>query len=126
MLQNADRSTNEEAWSISEFPKVLEIATLNKIACIGGQFQFRGPIGIAEMYWLEVNSDQQRWNEDWETYVTRANSEVRSRFDHIVSETDFRKEAMDWEHIRKAMTDGVITDPIHHLVFVAYFQQESK
>jgi hypothetical protein len=126
MLHCAEQSSNEEAWSIADFPMVLEIATQHKLACIGGQFQFRGPIGTAEMYWLNADSDEQRWNEDWAAYVVRSNSEVRSRFDSIVSKTDFRKEAMNWEHIRSAMAAGSVADPTNHLFFVAYFKQEPK
>jgi hypothetical protein len=124
MLNCADRSTNEEAWKIADFPMILDIATANRLACVGGQFQFRGPIGTAEMYWLNADSTQQLPHEEWYQYVERANREVRDAFVRLCSETDFDSEANGWHHIREAMESGLITDPKEHLVFVAYFNHE--
>ena len=124
MLVNADRTSDEAAWALFEFPKVLDTATDKGLACIGGQFQFRGPIGIAEMYWLNADSMQQFPHEDWNQYVERANREVRIAFDKICSVTDFDAEAAKWGHIREAIESGKITDPTEHLYFVAYFSPE--
>lgn len=124
MLANADRSSNEEAWKLADFAKILDTATENRLACNGGQFQFRGPIGTAEMYWLNADSMQQLPHEDWGQYVERANREVRIAFDKICTETDFDAEAAGWGHILEAIESGKITDPKEHLYFVAYFNRE--
>jgi hypothetical protein len=124
MLTRADRSSNEEAWKVADFPIILDVATANRLACIGGQFQFRGPIGTAEMYWLKADSPPQLPQEEWYQYVERANREVRDAFDRICSETDFDSEASGWDHIRDALESGLITDPKEHLYFVASFNPE--
>jgi len=124
ILNLADRSSNEEAWRIEDVPRVLDLASEYGLACIGGQFQFRGLIGTAEMYWLNADSLPQLPEEDWEPYVERANSEVRESFDRICRETDFDAEAMTWEHIRESLASGVLSDPKEHLYFVAYFSQD--
>src|SRR5512138_1884158 len=99
MLATANRESNEEAWKLSNFPTVLERASFHRLACVGGQFQFRGPIGTAEMYWLNADSTPRRQGEDWDSYVERANSEVLSMFTRVVQQTDFRAEARQWKHI---------------------------
>jgi len=124
MLIRADLSSNEEAWKVADFPKILEVATENRLACIGGQFQFGGPIGTAEMYWLNVDSLPQLPQEEWNQYVERANREVRDSFDRICGETDFDAEAMRWDHIRAAVESGNVCDPKEHLFFVGYFNRE--
>lgn len=124
MLVNADRTSDGAAWALFDFPKVLDTATDNRLACTGGQFQFRGPIGTAEMDWLNADSMQQLPHENWDQFVERANREVRIAFDKICSVTDFDAEAAKWGHIREAIESGKITDPTEHLYFVAYFSPE--
>jgi len=117
-------SSGEEGWRISDFPGVLKAATQHRLACIGGQFQFRGPIGTAEMYWLKADSTPRGDKEEWDAYVKRANAEVMTGFEALVQKTDFIKEARDWKHIAEAMDSGRVTDPTQHLYFVAYFKAE--
>ena len=124
MLHIADQSSNEEAWKPSDFPEVLKIATDNRLACLGGQFQFRGPIGTAEMYWIDADSSERKEEENWDDYVLRANREVLDIFKKRMKETDFDKEAMNWKHIQTALEKKEIKDPKEHLVFVAYFNAE--
>lgn len=124
MLVSANVETNEEAWAIADFPGVLELATRNGLACLGGQFQFRGPLGIAEMHWIDADSTPSREGENWHEYVKRANREVRLAFERRVAESDFRQEALAWPSIRVAMETGKINDPRDHLYFVAYFDRE--
>ncbi|MDX2111375.1 MAG: hypothetical protein SFY80_14180 [Verrucomicrobiota bacterium] len=125
MLQLADCSSSEEAWKPSVFPMALELATKNRLACLGGQFQFRGPIGPAEMYWIEADCKGKGNEENWEEYVLRANREVLEIFEKRMQETDFDAEAMGWQHIQKAIEGKIITDPKDHLYFVAYFNAEA-
>lgn len=124
MLAIANRETYEEAWRIADFPTVLERATAHGLACIGGNFQFRGPIGIAEIYWLNADAEDRKSGETWSDYLTRANSQVLASFTELVKTTDFHAEARRWEHIRKALAAGAISDPTEHLWFVAYFESE--
>jgi hypothetical protein len=126
MLATANRESNEEAWRLSDFPGVLERAAFHRLACIGGQFQFRGPIGTAEMYWLNADSTPRRPGEDWASYVDRANSEVLGVFTRVVQQTDFRAEARQWAHIAEAIHKGTISDPTDHLYFVAYFNRNPE
>jgi len=126
MLATANRESNEEAWRLSDFPAILERASFHRLACIGGQFQFRGPIGTAEMYWLNADSAPRRQGEDWDNYVARANSEVLRMFKGLVEQTDFRVEARQWKHIAEAIDRGTISDPTEHLYFVAYFNQNPE
>ncbi len=126
MLATANRESSEEAWRLADFPAVLQRASLHRLACIGGQFQFRGLIGTAEMYWLNADSAPRRQGEDWDGYVERANSEVLSIFTRIVRQTDFRAEARQWKHISDAIECGAISDPTEHLYFVAYFNREPE
>jgi hypothetical protein len=123
MLQTANHDSNEEAWRPDDFPKIIALAERHGLACIGGQFQFRGPIGTAEMYWLNADSTPRRAGEEWLSYVHRANQEVLTRFGRLMADTDFRSEAMGWEHIRQAIEEGLVSDPLEHLYFVAYFKE---
>ena len=126
MLATANRESNEEAWRIADFPSVLEEASRNRLVCVGGQFQFRGPIGTAEMYWLNADSAPRRQDEDWDSYVCRANAEVLRGFGELVEQTDFHTEARRWKHIAEAIAAGRISDPADHLVFVAYFNRNPE
>lgn len=124
MLRIADQSSNEEAWKPTDFPAVLKMATRNHIVCLGGQFQFRGSIGTAEMYWIDADSTEKRAEEKWDEYVLRANREVLEIFEKRMKETDFDKEAENWTQIQGALKRKEIRDPKDHLVFVAYFKHE--
>ena len=126
MLASANRESNEEAWRLLDFPAVLERASVHRLACIGGQFQFRGPISIAEMYWLNADSTPRRTGEKWNIYAERANSEVLSAFMCLVEQTDFGSEARQWKHITEAVAAGLISDPAEHLYFVAYFGRDPE
>jgi len=123
---NCEPPSKEEGWRIADFPNVLKSATQHRLACIGGQFQFRGPIGTAEMYWLNVDSSPRGAKEEWIAYVERANAEVMTTFEKLVQKTDFIQEARDWKHIVEAMDSGRISDPTQHLFFVAYFCAETE
>jgi len=116
--------STEEGWRIVDFPNVLKIATQHQLACIGGQFQFRGSFGTAEMYWLNADSSTRGAKEEWVAYVKRANTEVMTAFEKLTKETDFIQEAHQWKPIVEAMASGRISDPAQHLFFVAYFKPD--
>ena len=107
---------NEYGWPISAFPEAVAKAKSLGFACLGGQFQFRAPGCIYEMYWLSADSTDRRDHEPWSDFSNRSCSEVMSKFEDIVSKTDFVKEAANCEFDASA---------VETLVFVAYFESES-
>jgi len=94
---------NEYGWEPSLFPAALANAQALGYACIGGQFQFRLDIGTCEMYWLSADSGPRDEAESWLEYCERSCSEVRAGFQKLMSETDFRKQALEWHPVREAM-----------------------
>jgi len=108
---------NEYGWQLSAFPEALTQARSRGFACLGGQFQFRLPDSTCEMYWLSADPTDRRLGEGWSDYSERSCSEVLSKFDALVSKTDFAKEAAGWRLEVNAVKD---------LVFVAYFVTESE
>jgi hypothetical protein len=115
---------NEYGWDPSLFPTALANAQALSYACIGGQFQFRLDDGTCEMYWLSADSDPRHEAESWLQYCERSCSEVRTRFQKLMSETDFRKQALEWHPVREAMDHGL--NPLEKLAFVAYFVNEAE
>jgi hypothetical protein len=115
---------NEYGWEPSLFPAALANAQALGYACIGGQFQFRLDIGTCEMYWLSADSDPRQEAESWQEYSERSCSEVKTGFQRLMSETDFRRQALEWHPVREAMSHGF--DPLEKLVFVAYFVDEAE
>ncbi|MGD0759078.1 MAG: hypothetical protein ABR921_09245 [Candidatus Sulfotelmatobacter sp.] len=116
IAKGASLRGNEYGWPISAFPEALAKARSLGFACIGGQFQFRLPDSICEMYWLSADPAGRRDDEPWSDFSNRSCSEVMSKFEDLVSKTDFVREAANWKlDARDAET----------LVFVAYFESES-
>ena len=122
LTETASLAGREYAWPIHDFPRVLSRAAELGYACIGGQFQFRAPCGICEMYWLEADSGGRREAEPWGDYVVRARDEVSRAFQRICAQTDFRREAEGWDCLREQMAAGSF-DPLGCLRFVAYFSR---
>ena len=125
MLAIANRESNEEAWRPSDFPRILELASAHRLACIGGQFEFCGPLGTAELYWLNAAATPRERNEDWGAYVARANSEVLDVFQSLIEQTDFCAEVQELEHISELFARGAIPDLKERLYFVAHFSREA-
>lgn len=125
LILGATLRGNEWGWSLSSFPAAVAQAAKLGYACLGGQFQFRLEDGsTCEMYWLNAdNSADKRPEESWADYSRRSSREVLERFHHLVSITDFRKEALTWRPLQTLIAGGL--DPKSILVFVAYFVTES-
>jgi hypothetical protein len=68
------------------------------------------------MYWLEADSAERMADESWADYCRRSCADVMRRFQHLMSESDFGKEASKWQ---------LAIDPVKDLVFVAYFVRET-
>jgi hypothetical protein len=109
---------NEYGWSASSFPNAIPKAQDASYACLGGQFQFRLDDGsIYEMYWLAADSTERTGGESWEDYSRRSCTEVLRKFEHLMSATDFAKEASNLK---------IQIDATRYLVFVAYFVLENE
>jgi hypothetical protein len=118
IAQDASFRGNEYGWSVTSFPDALAKAENEGYACLGGQFQFRLNDGsTCEMYWLSADSKERMASESWADYSRRSCAEVLGRFQHLLSSTDFRKEAASWPSEQ--------IDSAKSLVFVAYFVKES-
>jgi hypothetical protein len=118
VMQGAMLRGNEYGWSVSSFPDALASAEAHGYGCLGGQFQFRlQDGGTCEMYWLAADSKERADGESWLDYSHRSCSEVLNKFQHLMSATDFTKEASSWPFQ---------IDPAKSLVFVAYFVTESE
>ena len=71
------------------------------------------------MYWLSADSDPRHEAESWRDYCERSCSEVKTGFQKLMSETDFRKQALEWHPVSEGMSHGL--NPLEKLVFIAYF-----
>jgi hypothetical protein len=115
---------NEYGWPVALFSEAARRAEALGYACAGGQFQFRIPAGICEMYWLSAESSGRQLSETWRAYCERSRIEVLDRFSAIIEETDFIAEAVKWPLLKTEIERGL--DLLSALVFVAYFESESE
>ena len=123
IAEGAHLEGSEFVWRASLFPTALANAQPLGYACIGGQFQFRFDSGICEMYWLNADSDSRQDSESWLEYCERYCSEVKTKFQKLILETDFQKQALELGPVKEAVTRGLA--PLEKLVFVAYFVDEA-
>jgi hypothetical protein len=117
VVNGASLRGNEYGWRVSDFLGALSAAKSHGLACLGGQFQFRLPVGTYEMYWLNADSTDRHNGETWADYSGRSCSEVLDKFNDLVSKTDFAKEASNW---------GLLSSAVESLVFVAYFETKAS
>jgi hypothetical protein len=125
IVRGATLRGNEYGWAVSAFPDAIAKAQEHDYACLGGQFQFRLPDGgTCEMYWLEANSGERKPGEAWSNYSRRSCTEVLQGFQHLMSTTDFQKEASNWPNLQAAIEQALDSDGF--LVFVACFVTEAE
>jgi hypothetical protein len=118
IAEGATLQGGEYGWSVPVFPRALSRAEVSGYACLGGQFQFRiDDDSTCEMYWLNADSNDRTGGESWAEYSHRSCSEVLQKFQLLVNETDFGKEAASWPFQ---------IDPIKNLVSIAYFVREPE
>jgi hypothetical protein len=115
ITQGAMSRGKEYGWTVDSFPDALAQAEALGYACLGGQFQFRLSDSTCEMYWLSADSKDRLPGESWADYSRRSCAEVLQGFQHLISSTDFKKEALGWQ---------LQIDPSKYLVFVGYFVTE--
>jgi hypothetical protein len=123
LTEGASLRGHEYAWPLDAVPAVLAKAQLLGLGCLGGQFQFRTPDSICEMYWLNADSVDRSLDEPWDRYVTRSCSEVLSAFTALASSTNFHFEASRWSAVPEL--SGLGATPEQYLCFVADFMEES-
>jgi hypothetical protein len=124
LAAGASISGNEYAWPTDLFPDVACRAEALGFACLGGQFQFRAPAGICEMYWHSADSTDRQPGEAWHAYCERSRIEVLGRFKQIMAGTDFLREARQWQQLEALMEQGF--DVLSTLVFCADFIVEPE
>jgi hypothetical protein len=124
VIEKATIRGQEYAWPPSEFLEALHRAAEHGLGCVGGQFQFRianGP--TCEMYWIEIDTGGRRSSESWPDYVARSTKEAEQKFTMLMLETDFQKESGSWDLSAERKRDPSF-NPLEHLCFVAYFENE--
>jgi hypothetical protein len=126
LIEKATLRGHEYAWSTDSFIEALHRAAKHGLGCVGGQFQFRiadGP--TCEMYWIEIDTGGQNLSESWDDYVKRSTQEVETKFNQLIQETDFQKEAESW-NFSEEIERNPSFNPLDHLCFVAYFESETN
>jgi hypothetical protein len=93
LLGKASRVGNEYAWPIAEIPAVIAAAKSANLVSIGGQLQFRLPMGICECYWVEVDTDRDVPNSiPWQERVERTAASAIDQFERLEQEFNFTEE----------------------------------
>jgi hypothetical protein len=119
-LDKAVKSGNEFGWRQSDFIEVVKTARQLKIAVVGGQVQYLLPDGTCELYWLAYDPTERLQNEIWTDYCDRTASECIDKFQKLVSQTDFEKEATDnFDFLKNKKASG--TNISDFLTFIIYF-----
>ena len=124
LVTGASISGNEYGWPPDLFPDAARRAGALGYACLGGQFQFRAPVGVCEMYWLSADATERQPGEDWRVYCERSRTEVLDKFRQIMTRTDFLQEALQWAPLKAEIERGI--DVLATLVFVADFITEPE
>jgi hypothetical protein len=115
----AIESGNEYGWRQQDFKEVIEVARQIPMAITGGQVQYVFNDGTCELYWLSYDPDERKPNENWLTYCNRTASETISKFEMLINQTDFEKEALSFEFLKQKKDQGVDID--QYKIFIIYF-----
>ncbi|NLJ82429.1 MAG: hypothetical protein GX330_04815 [Bacteroidales bacterium] len=117
--ERAIESGNEFGWKQQDFKNVVEAARQVPMAVVGGQVQYVFNDGICELYWLSYDPDERQENEDWIAYCNRTANQVNQKFDKLIIQTDFEREAQTFEFLKEKKNKGVDID--EHKIFIIYF-----
>jgi hypothetical protein len=117
--EKAIESGNEFGWKQQDFKEVIEIARQVPMAIIGGQVQYVFNDGTCELYWLSYDPDERQENEDWLTFCNRTAIQANEKFDKLIIETYFEKEALTFDFIKSKKKIGV--DIEKHRIFIIHF-----
>lgn len=117
--EKAIESGNEFGWKQKDFKEVIETARKVPMAIIGGQVQYVFNDGTCELYWLSFDPEERQENEEWITYCSRSAKQANEKFDRLINETDFEKEALTFEFLKNKKEEGIDID--NYRVFIIYF-----
>ena len=107
VIATATLRGNEYSWAVGTFLDALENAHAAGFGCIGGQFQFRFPDAICEMWWHQADAGGPKPGEDWSSYVKRSTDTIRTQFLRTMESANFLEEAREWPMIQEKMRQGV-------------------
>ena len=107
ILKKAIKSGNEFGWRQTDFIETIETARKLKLGIIGGQVQYVLPDGTCELYWLGYDPDERQPGEDWIKYCNRTADETISKFNDLVTKTDFEKEATSFDFLKDKKEKGI-------------------
>jgi len=119
LRDKAIESGNEFGWRQKDFKEVVEAAKEIPMAIAGGQMQYVFKDGTCEFYWLSYDPNERQPNENWTTYCNRTASETITKFDKLINQTDFEKEAMSFEFLKQKKDQKI--DIEEHKIFIIYF-----
>jgi hypothetical protein len=120
ILKKAIKSGNEFGWRQTDFIETIETARKLKLGIVGRQVQYVLPDGTCELYWLAYDTTERQSGEDWVTYCNRTAEETITKFNDLVTETDFEKEALtSFDFLRDKKSKGINIED--NRVFIIYF-----
>jgi hypothetical protein len=120
ILKKAIKSGNEFGWRQTDFIETIETARKLKLGIIGGQVQYVLPDGTCELYWLAYDPDERQPGEDWIKYCNRTADEAISKFNDLVTTTDFEKEALtSFDFLKDKKEKGINIED--YKAFIVYF-----
>jgi hypothetical protein len=122
LLEKASLLGNEYAWPIADMPEVIEAVRIANLLNIGGQLQFRlKDGGIAECYWIEVDTQKTVPKElTWKERVQLSAESALEQFEKLKATIDFTKEGRDY------FTQLVDVDFEQTMCFVWYWSTEAE
>lgn len=122
ILSKAISSGNELGWKEVDLDEVINSASENGLATIGGEVQFLFNDGICELYWLSFDANERYKNETWEEYIQRASKEINDQIRKIASR-NLKSEAIDhFDFLKEKDSKGI--DIYNHLIYLLYFEDE--
>jgi hypothetical protein len=120
ILKKAIKSGNEFGWRQTDFIETIETARKLKLGIVGGQVQYVLPDGTCELYWLAYDTTERRPREDWVKYCNRTADETITKFNDLITKTDFEKEALtSFDFLRDKKSEGINIEDSR--VFIIYF-----
>jgi hypothetical protein len=125
ILEKASLRGEEYAWKFEDIKDVILASKNLKLATLGGQAQFRFPDGpICELYWIDIDIQDQKETESWTEFVNRSANEFLKEFDNRILKVDFLKEAKGNKFLETKLEGNI--DILKDLCFVVYIVNEKE
>lgn len=120
ILQKAIISGKEYGWLQKDVLEVLEAAEKIPMATVGGTVEYVFPDGICELYWFNFSPMERQSEEKWPAYCKRTKIEVSKNLLYLISDTDFKQQAIkSFDFLKNKDENGV--DIENHRYFILYF-----